>query len=110
LLYAEQGFGDTIQFCRYAPLIAQLGAKVILEVQKPLVNLLKNLEGVSQILAYGDEIPAFDYQCPLLSLPLAFKTELNNIPSVSYHFKSDCKKVVEWQTKLGKTAKPKFGM
>ena len=110
LLYAEQGLGDTIQFCRYARLVAELGAKVILEVQRPLVKLLKNLEGVSQIVAKGDTLPAFDYQCQLLSLPLAFKTELRNIPSVSEHITSDNEKNSKWQTELGEKAMPRVGL
>lgn len=109
-MYAEQGLGDTIQFCRYAPLVRELGAKVILEVQRPLVKLLKNLEGVNEIIAEGDALPAFDYQCPLLSLPLAFKTELQNIPSVSQHIDSDSYEVAKWQAKLGEKAKPRVGL
>ena len=110
LLYAEQGLGDTIQFSRYAPLVALLGAKVILEVQRPLVKLLKNIEGVSQIIAKGDNLPDFDYQCPLLSLPLAFKTELQTIPPVSQYMTSDSGKVMIWQSKLGKKSKPRIGL
>ena len=69
LLWAEQGFGDTLQFCRYAPLAAQRGWRVILRVQTPLVRLLSCLPGV---MVVGDDqpLPPFDYQCPLLSLPL----------------------------------------
>ena len=110
LLYGEQGLGDTIQFCRYIALVAELGAKVILEVQRPLVKLLKNLEGVSQIVAEGGTLPAFNYQCPLLSLPLAFKTELHNIPSVSEHITSDSENVKKWQTKFGEKFKPRVGL
>jgi len=110
LLHAEQGLGDTIQFCRYIPLVAQLGAKIILEVQRPLVKLLKNLEGVSQIIAKGDMLPAFDYQCPLLSLPLAFKTELNTIPPAAKNITSDNEKNSKWQTKLGEKTKPRIGL
>jgi len=110
LLYAEQGFGDAVQFCRYVPLVAQLGAKIILEVQRPLVKLLKNLEGVSQIIAKGDMLPAFDYQCPLLSLPLAFKTDLNTIPPVPKHLTSDGENFAKWQTKLGEKSKPRVGL
>ena len=69
LLYAEQGFGDTIQFIRYAPLVAQRGAKVIIECQKELTSLLQNVEGVQKVVAYGESLPSFDVQCPLLSLP-----------------------------------------
>jgi len=110
LLHAEQGLGDTIQFCRYAQLVAELGAKVLLEVQHPLVTLLKDLEGVSQIIARGDALPTFDFQCPLLSLPLAFRTELHTIPPVSQNITSDSEKVTKWQTKLGEKTRPRVGL
>src|SRR5712671_1431705 len=81
LLHSEQGFGDTIQFCRYAKLVADKGANVILEVRKPLMDLLQGLAGVSSFVEQGRALPAFDYHCPLLSLPLAFKTTLDSIPN-----------------------------
>jgi tetratricopeptide (TPR) repeat protein len=81
LLHAEQGFGDTIQFCRYVPLVAARGARVILEVQKPLHELMRTLSGAAQIVSRDDPLPSFDIHCPLLSLPLAFKTRLDTIPS-----------------------------
>jgi hypothetical protein len=80
LLHAEQGLGDTIQFCRYAKLVKALGARVILEVPKALLGLLSGLEGVDELIEKGKALPAFDCHCPLLSLPLAFKTDLTNIP------------------------------
>ena len=110
LLYAEQGLGDTIQFCRYVPLVAKLGAKVILEVQRPLVKLLKNLEGVHQIISIGDKLPIFDYQCPLLSLPDRFKTELNTIPEISHQIISDPNKIATWRNKLGTKSKFRVGI
>jgi tetratricopeptide (TPR) repeat protein len=109
-IYAEQGLGDTIQFCRYIPLLAQLGAKVILEVQPPLLDLLKNLEGVSQIIAQGDALPSFDYRCPLMSLPLAFQTELHTIPQIPKHIGGNKEGVMKWQTKLGEKKKPRIGI
>jgi len=81
LLHAEQGLGDTIQFCRYAKPVAERGATVLLEVQPQLKALLSTLEGVDRVLATGEELPPFDVHCPLLSLPLAFATELSTIPS-----------------------------
>ena len=73
LLHAEQGFGDTIQFCRYVPLVAARGARrVILEVQRPLHRLMDSLAGATDIVPRGEPLPAFDLRCPLLSLPLAF--------------------------------------
>lgn len=81
LIRAEQGYGDTLQFCRYAPLAAKLGLHVILEVQPPLVELLRALDGVIQVLAYGQPLPDFDFYCPMMSLPLAFHTQLATIPA-----------------------------
>ena len=110
LLYPEQGLGDTIQFSRYATLVAELGANVILGVQRPLINLLKNIEGISQIVSDGDPLPAFDYQCPLLSLPLAFKTELQTIPPAPQKIIHDSNKVKKWQLKLGDKTNPRAGL
>jgi tetratricopeptide (TPR) repeat protein len=81
LLHAEQGFGDTIQFVRYAPLVAERGAKVVLEVQRDLVRLLSGMKGVDAVIGRGETLPPFDLHCPLISLPLAFATELPTIPA-----------------------------
>jgi tetratricopeptide (TPR) repeat protein len=80
LLHAEQGFGDTIQFIRYAPLVAGLGARVICEVQPELVSLLSQFEAI-EVIAKGDPLPHFDLHCPLLSLPLTFNTRLETVPA-----------------------------
>ena len=74
LLHAEQGFGDTIQFCRYVPLVAQRAGRVILEVQEPLRDLVGDLPGVTRILSRGETLPDFDVHCPLLSLPFLMET------------------------------------
>jgi tetratricopeptide (TPR) repeat protein len=84
LLYAEQGYGDTIQFVRYAPRVAALGARIILEVQRELTRLIAgSMAGFADItvIAHGEPLPAFDLQCPLMSLPLAFRTQLATIPA-----------------------------
>ncbi|RKP46086.1 tetratricopeptide repeat protein [Trinickia fusca] len=80
LLHAEQGLGDTLQFCRYASLVAQQGARVVLEVQPELIRLLANLEGVDLLVEAGQPLPPFDYHCPFLSLPLALRTTQATIP------------------------------
>jgi tetratricopeptide (TPR) repeat protein len=80
LLHAEQGLGDTLQFVRYAPLVAARAGRVILVVQRPLLRLLQNTPGVDEIVALGDELPPFDVLCPLLSLPRLFGTTLESIP------------------------------
>jgi tetratricopeptide (TPR) repeat protein len=101
LLRSEQGLGDTLQFCRYADLVRGLGARVILEVPKPLLTLLSNLPGVSQLVAKGSALPEFDYEFPLMSLPLAFGTKLESIPSFTRYLDSDAAKVAQWRRRLG---------
>ena len=110
LLHSEQGLGDTIQFCRYATLVAQLGATVLLEVQLPLLELLRGLDGVCQLVAEGSTLPPFDYHCPLMSLPLAFRTTIGTIPANIPYIKVDLTKVAYWQTKLGVHDKPRVGL
>ena len=110
LLHSEQGLGDTIQFCRYALSVADLGAKVVLEVELPLVGLLKELNGVTEIVAKGSELPAFDYHCPLLSLPLAFKTDLSTIPCPHQYLGTDPGKRVYWKNRLGQETTPRVGL
>ncbi len=110
LLHSEQGLGDAIQFCRYAKMVAALGARVILEVHRPLLNLFSDLEGVTQLVARGSALPEFDYHCPLLSLPLAFKTNIDSIPSSTPYLFSDAKKVERWQVRLGLKSKPRIGL
>ena len=110
LIYSEQGLGDTIQFCRYVKLVAGLGARVVFEVQKPLAELLANLEGVSQLVARGDSLPPFDYQCPLMSLPLAFRTILETIPAPIKYLDPGAAKVAELQARLGPKARPRLGL
>jgi tetratricopeptide (TPR) repeat protein len=80
LLHAEQGLGDTLQFVRYAPLVAEHGGRVILEVQPRLVRLLRGLPGVTEVVGRGGPLPEFAWQCPLMSLPLAFGTTTDTIP------------------------------
>lgn len=110
LLHSEQGLGDTLQFCRYAKLVSDLGARVVLTVPKPLLSLLSELNGVDQLVAKGSALPEFDFHCPLLSLPLAFKTNLNNIPHHPRYLASNASKVAQWQTKLGSKTKPRVGL
>jgi ADP-heptose:LPS heptosyltransferase len=74
------------------------------------VSLLAGLEGVSQLLARGSELPDFDCHCPLLSLPLALKTNLNTIPSSTKYLTADAAKVARWRAKLGEKTKPRIGV
>lgn len=85
LLHAEQGFGDILQFVRYVPLVAARGGRVILEVPGELRRLLGCMAGADAVVVCGEALPDFAWHCSLLSLPLAFGTELGTIPdSVPY--------------------------
>ena len=82
LLHAEQGFGDAIQFVRYAPLVAQQGGTVIIECHPQLVELFRSVEGVQSAVPFGSPLPFFSFQVPLLSLPGIMRTTLQTIPSI----------------------------
>jgi tetratricopeptide (TPR) repeat protein len=99
LLHAEQGLGDTLQFCRYVPLIA-CGARTVLEVQAPLVRLLCRLPGITQIVAQGERLPSFDLHCPLMSLPRAVGTTLDSIPAVTPYLAADRALAAAWRERL----------
>ncbi|HEY9647172.1 MAG TPA: tetratricopeptide repeat protein, partial [Chroococcidiopsis sp.] len=87
LVYAEQGFGDTVQFVRYLPLVAQRGGRIVLECQKELVTLLQALPDVEQVIAKGEPLPPFDCHVALLSLPHVLGTTLEDVPApVPYLF------------------------
>ena len=110
LLHSEMGLGDTLLFCRYAKEVAALGAQVVLEVQPPLLLLLAGLEGVAGTVPHGAPLPAFDYHCPLLSLPLAFRTDMQSIPASVPYIRSNPERVASWRFKLGEKSKPRVGI
>ena len=112
LLHAEQGFGDTIQFCRYAPRVAALGARVILEVQAALRDLmLRSLGGGAvQVVSKGDTLPPFDMHCPFLSLPLAFGTGLATLPCETPYLRASEQAVANWSARLPPKTRPRIGL
>jgi hypothetical protein len=99
LLHAEQGFGDTIQFIRYAPLLASRGAKVVCEVQPELLSLLSRFDGID-VIAKGEPLPPFDLHCPLLSLPFAFGTKLETIPASIPYLAPSAERLAHWRDRL----------
>jgi hypothetical protein len=100
LIHAEQGFGDTLLFCRYATLAAARGLRVILQVQQPLVRLLRGVPGVDLVVAQGEALPPFDLHCPMLSMPLALGTTLTTMPSFPSYLHADEAKAEAWRTRL----------
>ena len=110
LLSAEQGLGDTIQFVRYAPLLARMGAQVVLEVQAELKELLSAVDGVSSCHARGETLPAYDLYCPLGSLPLALKTEPATIPSADRYIGADEVHIAKWRPRLEALGRPRIAL
>lgn len=101
LLHAEQGLGDTIQFVRYAPLVAERGAHVRLLVPATLAPLLASLPGIADVVPFGDPIPAFDAHCSLMSLPRAFRTEIATIPTRIPYLRAPADRITDWTARLG---------
>ena len=110
LLHAEQGLGDTIQFCRYVPLVAERAARVILEVQPSLHELMNTLSGVAQIVSRGEPLSDFDTHCPLLSLPRVFATQLETIPTQVPYLYPSSQAAVHWNERLGPRRHPRIGL
>jgi len=100
LLHAEQGFGDTMQFVRYVPMVAAMGGRVIVEVQRELVQLVRRAFGAEKVIGAGDLPPRFDCHCPLLSLPLAFATDLNSIPGKIPYLFADAASTARWKERV----------
>ena len=111
LLQNEQGLGDTLQFCRYATLVSALGARVILEVQPPLLEVLRDLEGVDQLLPdTARKIPEVDFHCALMSLPLALGTTLETIPNQVPYIRSRPEKAAAWKARLAASDALRVGL
>ena len=110
LLHAEQGFGDTILFIRYAPLCAERGGRVVVECQPQLKRLLTGVDGIDELAAQGEQLPPFDVHLPMASLPLIFETTLDSIPPCSGHIKADPALCEEWQGRLPKMQGRKIGL
>ncbi len=110
LLHAEQGIGDTIQFIRYAPLLAARGARVIAAVQRDLVPLVADQPWVSAVVGPGEAVPAFDLHCPILSLPFAFATDAATIPPATPYLTPPADRREAWARRLGGPEKPRIGL
>jgi hypothetical protein len=107
LLHAEQGLGDTIQLARYVPLVARMGASVVLEVPDALTGLLGRLEGVAAVVARGAPLPGFDLQCPMGSLPLALATALATIPADIPYLAASAERIAQWRSRLAPLRHPR---
>jgi tetratricopeptide (TPR) repeat protein len=100
LLYPEQGFGDTLQFARYAKLVAARGGRVWLESPPELLRLLSRIAGAERVFAAGTAPADFTWQCPLLSLPLACGTELATVPAAIPYLAAEPEAALRWRQRL----------
>jgi tetratricopeptide (TPR) repeat protein len=100
LIYKEQGLGDAIQFCRYATMAANAGARVIVQVQPTLTALMATLPGVWRVVSEAEPPPDHDLRCPMMSLPLAFGTTVENIPGDVPYLRADPSCAAVWRQRL----------
>ncbi len=110
LVHAEQGLGDTLQFIRYVTLLEERGAHIVLEVPPVLVGLLRSFAMRGTLISRGDALPQADFHCPLLSLPLAFRTRLDTIPGGVPYVAADPAAVQEWRQRLSSLPGLKIGL
>jgi len=110
LLHADQGFGDTLQMARYAPMVEALGSKVLLEVPPQLTRLLASVSSTVNVIARGSPLPPFDLHCPLGSLPLAFRTTLETVPAPGGYLRAEPGDIAAWAQRLGTSARPRIGI
>lgn len=101
LVHAEQGLGDSLQYCRYLPLLRARGIDVVFEAPAALVEICASLGGDIAVVAKDGPLPAFDYQCPVMSLPLAFGTTLADIPAPPAYLTADEARCRQWAERLG---------
>jgi Flp pilus assembly protein TadD len=100
LLHCEGGFGDTLQFVRYVPLLAARGAVVVLRVQQALVRLIGRMPWAGEVVSEADPLPRFDVRCPLLSLPYHFGTTLETVPADVPYLAVDQERAAAWRAGL----------
>ena len=109
LLYGDEGLGDAIFYCRYVPLLAARGARVIIEAEEPLRELMSGLAGVSRCVSKTEAAPEFDLHCPMSSLPLCFGTRLTTIPASTPYLRAPALSAKQL-ARLGVKDRPRIGL
>ena len=110
LVQCEQGLGDAIQFCRYLPLLADLGAEVIFEVYAPLVGLMQSLAGVAKVIPHNTPCDPVDYRVLLMSLPMAFETTVSTVPVSERYLIAPPDALRQWAARLGQRQGMRVGL
>jgi len=109
-IHSEQGLGDTFQFSRYLKLLADYGATILFEPGIALLPLFQAQNYPVQLIKPGDVIPNYDFHCPLMSLPLAFRTTVETIPNATPYIYPNKNKEKGWCERLSKISGPKVGL
>lgn len=110
LLHSEQGLGDTVQFIRYAPLVAERGARVIVEAPARLHPLIRTVDGIDKVVGKDETLPSFDFHCPMMSPPLAFNTTVATIPAPTAYIEASSRRIEVWLQRLGSSSKPRVAL
>ncbi|HSD36667.1 MAG TPA: tetratricopeptide repeat-containing glycosyltransferase family protein [Rhodocyclaceae bacterium] len=110
LVHPEQGYGDCIQFARYIPSLISMGARVVLEAPPELEILFAQIPGIQRVIRRGADLPAFDYHCPLASLPRVFTPDVNQIPANIPYLSAPNELVQTWSALLSPTRKKRIGL
>lgn len=110
LLHAEAGAADTLQFCRYIPLLADQGVTVVVECPPALVEVLKRVRGAAMVIEAGQPLPPFDLHCPIPSLPRAFRTSAETIPAQMPYIEAHAAAVRTWRGRLANDPPFRIGL
>lgn len=110
LIHSEQGLGDSIQFSRYLLKLIKLDCNLILEVEKPLMRIMSTISSKIKIIQKGKELPQFDFHCPMMSLPLAFKTNRETVPRKIPYLRWSGRRSNYWRQRLSSSKKLKVGL
>jgi hypothetical protein len=110
LLHCEQGFGDSIQFVRYAARLAEMGATVVVAAQQSLADILKTAPGVARVVLLGEAPPPTDYHCPIMSLPLSLWPTDPAIPSLTPYLRAEPEYLEKWRARLAGASAPRVGL
>ena len=114
LVHIDEGFGDALQFVRFVPMLAERGARVVLVVQDALVSLLAGLPGVAECIPFSASVagrlPPFDMHCPIMSLPLALRTQLETIPPPAALPPLPPARLQAWEQRLGPRKRLRVGL
>ncbi len=101
LVHAEQGFGDSLQFSRYLPMVAARGANVVVECPGVIASLMAGVEGVEKVVPFGEQMPSFDFQVAMMSLPGVFNTDFNTMPADVPYLSVPERAEAAWRDRLG---------